>query len=170
MLHRDALATHATRQLLALEDASARTGDHRTRGTGLTMGFGAVTHGAASEVVTLDTAGIAFALGSTDNINELSSSKYINAEAVPDLVFRSIRESHFTDEFHRADARLREMTFLRLVYILFLHFTEAKLDGVIAIVFHRLVLEHDVVAGLDDRNGNDFAFLREDLGHTKFST
>ena len=134
------------------------------------MGFGAVAHRTASEVVTLDTAGKTLALGSTRNINKFSSTKYVNADGVTDFVFRSICKTHLANELYRADACLLEMAFQGFVYFIFFNFTEAELYCIIAVGLNRLVLDDDVVARLYDRNRDNLAFFREDLSHTKFST
>ena len=44
-------------------------------------------HRPAREVVTLDTAGKALALGSTSNIHQISGSKYVNADGITDVIF-----------------------------------------------------------------------------------
>ena len=60
------------------------------------------------------------------------------------------------------------MSLLRLIDSMFLYLAKPELDGIVAIVLHGLVLDYDIIAGLDNRHGNDLAFLGEDLCHTKF--
>ena len=101
--------------------------------------------------------------------DELVTDKY---DHIVDVLaeLRDYTKTHFADELYRLDASFCEMALERLIDILFLHFAEAELDGVVAIALDRLVLQHEVVAGLHDRNGHNVAVLGEDLSHTKFST
>ena len=123
------------------------------------MGFGTMSHRTTSEVVTFDTAGKTLTFGSTRNINQFSSTKYVNADGITDFIFRSICKTHLANELYRAYASLLEMAFQGFVYFIFFNFTEAELYCVVAVRLNRLVLDHDVVARLYDRNRDNFAFF-----------
>ena len=57
------------------------------------------------------------------------------------------------------------MALLRLAEFLFSDFLEAELNGFIAFLFFRHLLDDHTGACLDDGNGNDFSRFVEDLGH-----
>ena len=58
------------------------------------------------------------------------------------------------------------MSLLRLIDSMFLYLAKPELDGIVAIILNGLVLNDDIVAGLDNRHGNDLAFVGKNLCHT----
>ena len=93
----------------------------------------------------LDRTGKPLALRGARHIDEIAGSKYVNADGVTDVIFRSISKTHLADEAHRRDSRLGEVTFQRLRNPLLLDFAEADLDGVVAVVLHGLVHDDNIV-------------------------
>ena len=108
--------------------------------------------------------------GPADHIDEIARSEDVNADRVTNIVFGRSSKAHLTNETHRLHARLLKLTLERLRDVLLLDIAKPELHSVIAVRLVGLVPEHEVVAGLNDRHGNDAAFLCEDLGHAQFSS
>ena len=60
------------------------------------------------------------------------------------------------------------MTLHRFVDPIDGHVAESKLKGVVPIVLHRLLLNHDAGAGFNNGYRDNVALLIEDLGHADF--
>ena len=127
-------------------------------------------HRTACKAVTLDRTGKALALGNACDVNELTRLEDIDADLVADFIFRRSRKAHFANEFDRLNPGFFKTALQWFRKMLFLDFTEAELNRVVAVALGRLVLDHDVVSGFDDRHRNDLSFLGENLRHTEFST
>src|SRR5574344_2953579 len=116
------------------------------------MGFRTMSHRPAGEMMAFNRTSKPLASGSTRNVDQLACAKYINADHVNSFIFRSICQTHFTNEFDWLNPSLCKMALHRFRYFIFFNITKAELYRIVAIRLNGLVLDDNVLAGFNDSN------------------
>ena len=163
VLHGNALVTHVTGHLDALEDA--RRVSALTDGTRMTLEVGTVRHRTAALTPALDATLETLTLGGTDDVDLLDIGEIGDGDDLADLVLLAVLDADLTKETNGLDAGLGEVTSHGLVHVLGLDIAETDLDGVIAVGCLSFNLRDSAGASLDDRDGDDVVVLVPNLGH-----
>ena len=89
----------------------------------------------------------------------------VTLQDVADVKAGAVLEAELMQVLKVAHAGLGQMAALRLGELALGDLFEAELDGVVAFLVGRLLLDDDAGAGLDNGDRNDLAGLIEDLRH-----
>src|ERR1019366_9551062 len=158
ILDRDLIAAHTAAHAHALHD-TRREGRGADR-AGSAMEHRAVRGPAAGEVMTLHHALEAFALRLADDVDRVARLEDVDLHAVSHVGVAFVRK--LDERPNRRNARLLEVPARRAgdpaVGDLL---DETDLDGVIAILFARLLLHHEARAGLNDRHRDECSVVSE---------
>ena len=121
---------------------------------------------AAPETVAGDHAHEALALGRADDVDVILLGERVAENLVAGLELVALVGPDLHERPHRGDAGLLEVALRRGVRPAVrpgAH--EADLEGVVAFLVGRLLLNDEAGPGLHDRDGHDCPIRREDLGH-----
>src|SRR5690606_30156693 len=123
----------------------------------------------ATEIPALDGTGVAFTLGLTGDIHQLTCLENFRLDLVASLVV-TVFETEFQNGTASGDIRLGEVTGLRLGHAGSATLAHSHLYGAIAIALFVLELGDAIRLDLDDRNRNRDTFLGENAGHAALTT
>ena len=105
------------------------------------------------------------ALADAGDVDALALFEDVGLENVADVEGGAVLEAELMQVLEVAGARLGQVAALGLGELALSDFLEAELDGVVALLVSRLLLDDDAGAGLDNGDRNDLAGLIEDLRH-----
>jgi hypothetical protein len=119
----------------------------------------------------LDRTGETLALGGADNIDVLAELEQINFDlgAGAELLALTGTQTELPEPIARLDFEPRKMTGLGTLEPARLLLADGDLDGAITITLIGLERGHTIRQSLDNGNGNRFARIRENAGHTAFT-
>src|SRR6266566_1303598 len=170
ILCRDLDVPHVTREVLVLPHARGERA--RADAARRAMEHGAVRRVAAAIVPAFHAALEAAAFAHAADIDELAGLKAVHQHAVANLgLVARFLDAHFTEQFHRRDARAFVMARHSLVHALRLdEFDEAQLHGVIAVFAFRAALDDHARSRLQHRASHQCAVWLEHLGHPQLDS
>ena len=149
--HSDLFVTVLTSHLLVFEH-TGRAGVC-THGADLAVNRADAVRGAQGVVIpSLNGAGEAAALGDAGHIDLVAGRKSLGRNQVADIERTAVIQTEFFEMFLGRNAHLGEMAGGGFAEFLFLGVLEAKLNGVIAVVFSGLDLRDNAGARFDYRN------------------
>ena len=140
-----------------------------TDGARLALVAGAVGHGPAAEVPTLDGALEALALGGADDVDCLDVGKVGNGHLIASGVLAGVVNADLAQVAHRLDALGGKVASERLVDVLGGDVTKADLDGLVAVGSLGLDLRHRAGASLNDGDGHDVVVGVPHLSHPELT-
>src|SRR3954469_20690967 len=159
---RDALVAHLARPADALEHArGVGGGADRTRRAHVVR---AVAHGAAGEVVALDSALEALALRDARDLDLLAGLEGLDRDGLADGQLAGL-VAELDEVLHRRRVGLAQMAELGLGQVLFARGAERELHGLVAVAVERADARDGTGAGLENGDALDAAVLQEQLGH-----
>ena len=125
----------------------------------------AVAGRGAPGVPALHDAGVAVALADAGDIDALALFEDVGLQDVAHVQGGAVLKAELVQVLHHAHAGLLKVALLRLGELLGGDFAVAELDGVVAFLVRRLLLDDDAGTGLYYGDRNDLARLIEDLRH-----
>jgi hypothetical protein len=124
-----------------------------------------------AKVMPLDRPRIALALGGADDINMLAELELIDFDfgARAQFLALSGSEAKLPQPFARFDFESRKVTRLGTIEPVGLPLANRDLDGTITVTLIGLERGYTIWQRLDNGNGDRFARIRENAGHTAFT-
>src|SRR5262249_22727095 len=158
------LVAHLAGAADAFEDARGRRrGADRARGADVVR---AVRGGPAAEVVALDRALEALALGDARDLDAGAGLERVDGCVLAERQLADLA-AELDERAHRRRVRLREVAELGFGEVLLLARAVRELDGLVAVALDGADRRHRARAGLEHGHTRDGAVLLEDLGHAE---
>src|SRR6185312_896524 len=160
----DALVAHLAGSADALHHAGGPGGGADRSGRADVVR--AVRLGAAGEVVALDRALEALALGDAGDLHPRARLEGLDGDRLAQHQLAGLA-TELDDRLHRRRVGLLEMTELGFGEVLLLGLVEGQLDGFVAVAVERADRRHRAGAGLEHRHARDASVFLEELCHTE---
>ena len=129
---------------------------------------GAVGFLQAAEVPALDNAGVALTFALAGNVHALAGLEGVGLDQVAHVQGADVVQPQLPQGLLGGDVALLEVACQGLGNPLGLLVAEADLHGVVAVVFHSLLLRYHAGTGFDHGDGNDLSLFIENLRHADF--
>jgi hypothetical protein len=121
-----------------------------------------------AKVVLLNRTLVALALAGAGHVHAVAQREHIRLDNVAHAQAGNIREPELLQVALYGQVVLLEVALAGFVGRLLAHVAKTKLNGFVAVVFGRLLLDYDTGAGFNYRDGHYFAALVKNLRHTDF--